>query len=42
MRRDGQRFVGEGARSYTATIDGERRRCSVSYDALLRRIDLEL
>ena len=39
VRRDGDRFTGRGARTYHATIDGERRRCTVTYDALLRRID---
>ncbi|HJL19954.1 MAG TPA: hypothetical protein RMH99_30095 [Sandaracinaceae bacterium LLY-WYZ-13_1] len=39
VRRDGDRFTGRGTRSYTATIDGRRRRCEVRYDALLRRID---
>ena len=43
VRREGSghsRFVGHGERSYTATVDGESRRCTVRYDALLRRIDL--
>ena len=35
LRRDGRRFTGTGTRSYAR---GERR-CEVSYDALLRRID---
>jgi hypothetical protein len=39
IRRDGDRFTGRGARQYMATIDGRRRRCTVRYDALLRRID---
>ncbi len=34
------RFIGHGERSYTATVDGESRRCTVHYDALLRRINL--
>ena len=37
-RRD-DRFTGEGTRTYEAVIEGTRRRCVVTYDALLRRID---
>lgn len=37
---DGSHFEGEGTRSYDAQIAGETRRCVVTYDALLRRIDL--
>lgn len=33
------RFTGEGVRTYNARIDGAMRRCQVTYDALLRRID---
>jgi hypothetical protein len=40
VRRRGGRFVGEGSRSYFSTIDGERRRCTVSVDVLLRRFDV--
>jgi hypothetical protein len=40
VTRDGDRFTGRGARSYTANVDGRQRRCTVQYDALLRRIDL--
>ena len=35
-----QRFTGQGTRSYQATVDGAARTCTVTYDALLRRIDL--
>jgi hypothetical protein len=37
-RRD-DRFTGEGTRTYDAVVEGTRRRCVVTYDALLRRID---
>ena len=36
VRRDGERFTGRGSRSYVS--DG--RRCTVTYDALLRRFDV--
>lgn len=35
VRRDGERFTGTGTRTYRRG----QQRCSVSYDALLRRID---
>lgn len=34
------RFTGRGARSYDATIGGHAQHCEVTFDALLRRIDL--
>lgn len=37
--QDGDRFTGEGTRTYDAEIDGTMRRCVVTYDALLRRLD---
>jgi hypothetical protein len=40
VRVDGEQLEGEGTRVYDAQIGGETRRCVVSYDALLRRIDL--
>lgn len=39
VRRQGDRFTGTGSRSYTATVGGRRQRCTVEFDALLRRID---
>jgi hypothetical protein len=36
---DGNKFTGRGSRSYMATVGGNRRRCVVTYDALLRRLD---
>ncbi|UJR84082.1 hypothetical protein [Sandaracinus amylolyticus] len=39
VRRDRDRFTGQGVRSYDATVGGATRRCEVTYDALLRRID---
>ena len=35
----GDQFTGRGARSYMSTVDGQRRRCTVEFDTLLRRID---
>lgn len=40
IRRDRDRFTGTGTRSYTATVGGRRQRCTVAFDALLRRIDV--
>lgn len=40
VHRDSGRFVGTGSRSYQRTIDGERRRCTVHVDVLLRRFDV--
>ena len=37
-RREGQ-FTGRGSRTYTRLVDGQRRRCTVEFDTLLRRID---
>ncbi len=34
------RFTGHGARGYDATIAGHAQHCEVTYDALMRRIDL--
>lgn len=42
VRLDGTRFVGRGFREYTARVGGEMRRCRNSYDALLRRIDVDV
>lgn len=38
VRRDGERFVGRGTRSYFKRVNGEYRRCSIAFDALLRRL----
>jgi hypothetical protein len=40
LTRNGERFTGEGSRTYDATVGGQQRRCVVTYDALLRRIDV--
>jgi hypothetical protein len=37
---DGPRFKGTGYRSFNGTAGGKPTRCKVSYDALLRRIDI--
>jgi hypothetical protein len=37
---DGPRFKGTGYRSYNGTLNGKPVRCKVSYDALLRRVDI--
>lgn len=42
VTRNGDRFTGEGTRTYDAQIEGTTRRCVVTYDALLRRLDDEL
>lgn len=39
VTRNGDRFTGEGSRTYDATIAGARQRCVVTFDALLRRLD---
>ncbi len=39
LKRDAKRYKGRGARSYNATVQGKVQRCSISYDALLVRID---
>jgi hypothetical protein len=36
---DRDRFTGTGTRTYTRTAGGRTEQCSVSFDALLRRID---
>ena len=36
---DNGRFVGRGSREYTRTVNGQAMRCSVHFDALLKRID---
>lgn len=40
VARDGDRFVGQGVRTYTTRVDGRPQECSVTFDALLRQIDL--
>ncbi len=42
VRVDGSRFTGRGYREYTQRVGSENRRCRNSYDALLRRIDIEM
>jgi hypothetical protein len=37
---DGTRFKGTGFRTYNGKLNGKPQRCRVSYDALLRRIDI--
>ena len=37
---DGPRFKGTGYRSYSGSVGGKPTRCKVSYDALLRRVDI--
>ena len=39
LTRSGDQFTGRGARSYMSTVNGQRRRCTVEFDTLLRRID---
>jgi hypothetical protein len=36
---EGDRWKGNGARTYNGTLDGKPARCRVDYDAPLRRID---
>lgn len=36
---DRNKFTGRGTRSYDATVNGQRQRCRISYDALLRKLD---
>lgn len=38
VHRDAGRFVGRGTRSYFRRINGEHRRCSIEFDALLRKL----
>jgi hypothetical protein len=38
--QDGPRFKGTGYRSYNGSLGGKPTRCKVSYDALLRRVDI--
>lgn len=40
VRRDRDRFTGQGVRRYQGTVGGVTRPCEVTYDALLRRIDV--
>jgi hypothetical protein len=40
VSRDGDRFKGTGYRSYNGTAQGKPQRCKVSYDALLKRLDI--
>ncbi len=39
LTRDRTKFTGRGSRTYTATVNGEARRCRMAYDALLQRLD---
>jgi hypothetical protein len=39
LTHDGRRFTGRGTRAYDATVNGQRQRCRISFDALLRKID---
>lgn len=39
LAHDGRRFTGRGTRSYDATVNGQRQRCRISYEALLRKLD---
>jgi hypothetical protein len=39
VRVDRDRFTGTGTRTYTRTAGGRTEQCSVTFDALLRRID---
>ncbi len=39
VKREGDRFKGKGSRSYNGSLNGKAQRCSVTYDALLRRVD---
>jgi hypothetical protein len=38
--REGDRFKGTGERSYNGSVGGKAQRCTVSYDALLKRLDV--
>lgn len=38
MRPNGSRFTGRGYRTYEGTVRGQRRRCRIEYDALLRKL----
>ncbi len=38
IRREDGRFVGRGSRSYFRRIEGQTRRCSIEFDALLRKL----
>ena len=38
-KKKGRRFVGKGMRQYNRRIKGKKERCSVEYEALLKRID---
>ncbi len=38
MRPNGSRFTGRGFRTYDQTVRGQRRRCRMEYDALLRKL----
>ena len=40
VRRRGSRFTGTGHRIYQSTVDGNRMRCRIEFDALLRRVDV--
>ena len=40
VTKDGDRFKGTGYRSYNGSYQGKPQRCKVSYDALLKRLDI--
>ncbi len=40
VTKDGNRFKGTGHRSYNGSVDGKPQRCKVSYDALIKRLDM--
>ncbi len=40
VTKDGDRFKGTGHRSYNGSHQGKPQRCKVSYDALLKRLDV--
>jgi hypothetical protein len=40
VTKDGDRFKGTGYRSYNGSYQGKAQRCKVSYDALLKRLDI--
>ncbi len=40
ITKDGNRFKGTGHRSYNGTFQGKSQRCKVSYDALIKRLDM--
>jgi hypothetical protein len=40
VKRDGDRFKGTGERTYNGVLNGQKTRCRVEYDALLKRLDI--